>query len=192
MAFLNKNNIHVFPVTNKPSEKQSRLTTEYNITNIVNRLLDTKSFVITSGAVTAESALEFNIQGYYVKVDMISDLGTPTTASDCYATITIISKTIEEDTADEQTFIELDGGEETKKNEDGTTEKNEDGTDVVIYTGVEFSWEKTAPNTEYTLHILHYDGTNYTIPRASKIRFNQYAINKIDDGDLDDNSTIYN
>lgn len=195
MAFINKNNIHVFPVTNKPSEKQSRLTTEYNITNIVNRLLDTKSFVITSEVTSGESALEFNIQGYYVKVDKISDLGTPTTASDCYATITIISKTLTDDNT--QTFIELDGGEETKTNEDGTTEKNEDGTDVIIYTGVAFSWE--APNTEpttedgeYTLHILHYNGSKYTIPRASKIRFNQFAINKIDDGDLDDNSTIYN
>lgn len=173
MAFLNKNNIHVFPVTNKPSEKQSRLTTEYNITNIVNRLLDTKSFVITSGAVTAESALEFNIRGYYVKVDMISNLGTPT-APDCYASITTNKTTI-----DNQTFVELDGGE---------NDSNE-------YTGVSFSWVNAKPETgadEYALHILHYDGTNYTIPRASKIRFNQYAINKIDDGDLDNVSTIYN
>lgn len=176
MAFIDKNNIHIFPVTNKPSEKQSRLTTEYNITNIVNRLLDTKSFVITSGAVTAESALEFNIQGYYVKVDMISDLGTPTTASDCYAFIKIKEAS---DIAKEQTFIELDGGEN----------------DSNKYTGVSFSWEnkKPTPKTgEYALHILHYDRTNYTIPRASKIRFNQYAINKIDDGDLDNVSTIYN
>ena len=176
MAFLNKNNIHVFPVTNKPSEKQSRLTTEYNITNIVNRLLDTKSFIITSGAVTAESALEFNIQGYYVKVDMIRDLGTPTTASDCYAFIKIKEASV---TAGEQTFIELDGGE---------NDSNE-------YTGVSFSWVNAKPETgadEYALHLLHYDGTNYTIPRASKIRFNQYAINKIDDGDLDNTNTIYN
>lgn len=175
MAVIDKNNIHIFPVTNKPSEKQSRLTTEYNITNIVNRLLDTKSFVITSGAVTAESALEFNIQGYYVKVDKISYLG-PVANSDCYAFIKIKEAS---DTAGEQTFIELDGGEN----------------DSNKYTGVSFSWEnkKPTPKTgEYALHILHYDGTNYTIPRASKIRFNQYAINKIDDGDLDDNSTIYN
>ena len=174
MAFIDKNNIHIFPVTNKPSEKQSRLTTEYNITNIVNRLLDTKSFVITSGAVTNKSALEFNIQGYYVKVDKISDLGTPTTASDCYATITIKSNV-----KDGQTFIELDGKEGT----DGS------------YTGVTFSWGKPSSSTnasEYTLHILHYDGSKYTIPRASKIRFNQYAINKIDDGDLDNTNTIYN
>ena len=85
---LNKNNIHVFPVTNKPSEKQSRLTTEYNITNIVNRLLDNKSFVITSEVTSGESALEFNIQGYYVKVDKISDL-IPVANSDCYAFIKI-------------------------------------------------------------------------------------------------------
>lgn len=178
MAFINKNNIHVFPVTNKPSEKQSRLTTEYNITNIVNRLLDTKSFVITSGSVTDESALEFNIQGYYVKVDKISYL-KPVANSDCYAIITINKKTINVGTDDEQTFIELDGGEN----------------DANEYTGVSFSWLKGKPTPktgEYALHILHYDGTNYTIPRASKIRFNQYAINKIDDGDLDDNSTIYN
>ena len=174
MAFIDKNNIHIFPVTNKPSEKQSRLTTEYNITNIVNRLLDTKSFVITSGEVTNESALEFNIQGYYVKVDKISYLGTPTTASDCYATITIKSNV-----KDGQTFIELSG--------------EEDGNN---YTGVSFSWMDKKPTSktgEYALHILHYDRTNYTIPRASKIRFNQYAIDKIDDGDLDNNSsTIYN
>ena len=175
MTFIDKNNIHIFPVTNKPSEKQSRLTTEYNITNIVNRLLDTKSFVITSGAVTAESALEFNIQGYYVKVDKISDL-IPVANSDCYAFIKIKEAS---DTAGEQTFIELDGGEN----------------DANEYTGVSFSWVNTKPETgadEYALHILHYDGTNYTIPRASKIRFNQYAINKIDDGDLDNTNTIYN
>ena len=52
-----------------------------------------------------------------------------------------------------------------------------------------FNWDDNTCKF-YNLKLLEFDGTNWFVPSTSKVRFNQTAIDKLDDGDLDDLSTI--
>ena len=84
---LNSSNIQVFPTTKRSGiDKRSKLLSEANLTNIVNMLLDKKAFVITNInsieiqdnsnniILESDSILEFNILGYYFKIDSIQAL----------------------------------------------------------------------------------------------------------------------
>lgn len=67
----NSSNIFVFPTTKREQiSRSSRLLTEKNLVDIVNRLVDVESFVITRNFVYgSKSSLDFNIFGYYISVD---------------------------------------------------------------------------------------------------------------------------
>lgn len=53
----------VFPSTNS-SDPKEKIITEYNICNIVNRLVDREAFVISAVNTESELAITFNISGY--------------------------------------------------------------------------------------------------------------------------------
>lgn len=63
--------ISIFPYSsNSSTDSNNRKLTEFNITNIVNRLVDKDFFVISPSlgdTITDETSLEFNIKGYWVK-----------------------------------------------------------------------------------------------------------------------------
>lgn len=64
---LSSVNIRVFPTTKRTNmDPQSRLMTEYNLTSIINRLVDKDSFVITSDL--KDPMFYFNIHGYIFSV----------------------------------------------------------------------------------------------------------------------------
>lgn len=67
----NSSNIFVFPTTKREQiNRSSRLLTEKNLVDIVNRLVDVESFVITKDFIYGdESSLDFNIYGYYISID---------------------------------------------------------------------------------------------------------------------------
>lgn len=84
---LSSNSVHVFPTTKRTmADKRSKLLSESNLTNIVNMLLDRESFVISnkfsieaqnqsnSVRLTSDTSMEFNILGYYFKIDSIQEL----------------------------------------------------------------------------------------------------------------------
>jgi hypothetical protein len=72
--YADSTNIVVFPTTKREfGDRKSRLLTEQNLVDIVNRILDVKSFVITKNFVY-NSSFEFNIYGYFFKVDNIGSL----------------------------------------------------------------------------------------------------------------------
>ena len=207
MAFIDREKITVFPVANKPTDPLSRLNTEYNLTNIVNRLVDTRNFVITNNEELQgqHQPFEFNINGYYVKVkgpeteldtngmkiivDSVYPTANYTKGANIYACIfygynvnSHIDKPHEPLTF--PNFQELVGLEEDS-----------------VYTGVQFGATDTftkpiniegIDNNMVVFKILSYDGTKWYIPRNSKIRFNQFALDTVDDGDLDNPTTIYN
>ena len=78
LSYANSGDIAVFPVSNRGPgyNVESRLMTELNITNIVNKLVDMDGFVITDDAQLEKSTInngsnvsfEFNINGYYFKI----------------------------------------------------------------------------------------------------------------------------
>jgi hypothetical protein len=90
MGYILSDKISVFPCggRNATYDQFARLTTEYNLVSIINRLVDKKSFIVTShnafsGKEDApSSSYMFNIGGYLFNVEggikfIINSLGEP-------------------------------------------------------------------------------------------------------------------
>lgn len=78
MQFLNSDKVKVFPCGGRNStyDPQARLTTEYNLVSIINRLVDKKSFIVTTNSVKVDvgntnnpQPLSINIGGYLFNID---------------------------------------------------------------------------------------------------------------------------
>lgn len=85
IKFLESNAIKVFPCSNRDPESDttSRLMTEYNISSLINRFVDQKSFVVNANipseianARQFEFSLDFNIYGYYFRIEEVKNLVT--------------------------------------------------------------------------------------------------------------------
>lgn len=67
-------NISVFPCGNRQGQDiQARLNTEYNLVSIINKLVDMKSFCVTS-SVSDKGQFLFNVGGYLFSVANVDDL----------------------------------------------------------------------------------------------------------------------
>ena len=153
MAFLNSDNIRVFPSTRRTFQSShSRQVTEANLVSLVNKLIDVDSFVITDSISNVEDEFNFNIHGYYFSINDIGDLTDLFNSStDIYAVITIDKGT--SDTPPE--FYELDGLDENNN-----------------YEGVNFVDSLPSLNSnQYALHILTKSGGDWSIPENSKFKF---------------------
>lgn len=200
--YIKQNKIHAYPVTNKPSEPNSRLNTEKNLIYIINRLVDKDSFVVTSNFISGKGTilnyatnltekLMFNIHGYLFETtigDIVTAVGQIVPGQRIYASIYL---TTSPSTDGLTSFEYLIGGEINAQ-----TSPKPDGAEENDYTGVKFTiGEPSIPDDStiqmYKLCILDYTASGLTIPRESKIRFNQWALEGLDDGDLDNSNTLY-
>ena len=74
MGYIHSDNIKVFPTTQRSNKDASaRMMTEFNLTSIINRLVDMDSFIVTTHASNQEmdDSIEeyiFNINGYLFTV----------------------------------------------------------------------------------------------------------------------------
>ena len=77
---IQSNNIRVFPTTQREIvDPSAKFTTEYNLTSLLNKLLDRKAFVITPDSAIRVTkgtdnkyrinTLEFNIEGYFFVIN---------------------------------------------------------------------------------------------------------------------------
>lgn len=174
MANLDSNKVKIFPTPNRGVgyQPQARLVTEFNLTNIVNRLVDKDSFVIsydnTPNAV--ENKITFNIHGYWIEANL-KDSGLSITGN-LYAGITTkdnsVTSTTEAGVESTTKFTELVGTDD----------------DSGKYTGVIFDINPITTNVTYSLKLLE----NGQVPADSWVRFKTDASTRsvtIDDGDLD-------
>lgn len=239
MFYLNTSDISLFPATNKPTDPSSRLTTSYNLTNIVNRLLNVDGFVVDCDLDFGEddydkNFIEFNLNGYLIRVEnlkamvdaWVTEYGTPVNGSSIYANIAVRYAHVTDNTGSElrPTFnlTQLLGREIVLTELNTVLEQPkviEPGYSSVVFTNgsdydyatisdsepknnpfkydteteqenkYSFNWDDNTCKF-YNLKLLEYDGTHWFVPSTSKVRFNQTAIDKLDDGDLDDLSTI--
>ena len=197
MAYIASNDIKMFPSSNRNPENDatSRLTTEYNLVNIVNRLITdnidgTKpaGFVITETA-DSNSPFEFSIHGYYFYIPQLSSLTDSfTSETNIWGSIKMSS-----DTSNAGLFeyiTKFDPNEASGAYTlDGTNRVSElDGTNEFL--GVKFTDDKQTDPGVYSVHLLTKSGNNWVIPEDSKIRFrlkspmNNIVTLKIDDGQL--------
>jgi hypothetical protein len=110
MGFISSDNILVFPCGRRKSKYDitARLTTEYNLVSIINRLVDKESFLITDIALSAGFAISektlfsFNIGGYLFTTsiaDVFNAAGVTvtSTSTDVYAYINKNTLALNED-----------------------------------------------------------------------------------------------
>ena len=189
MAYLNSKNISVFPTTDRPEhDPLGRLTTEYNLTSLLNTLLGVDGFVITdpgnaentsNGNERLENAIyspttttgtvkfQFNIKGYIFTIHNLGNLigqltSTASTSTAIYASIDIKSdynNTNTSDNPNKTLFQRLSGGNDTSE-----------GYKNVTFSDSDPSSDSSLSNY-YNLKILekHSDDGNWYIPKESKI-----------------------
>ena len=165
MSNIASGNIVVFPATKRSEDyiRDSRLMSEQNLVGIINHLVDRDAFCITSNP-TSGSPFEFNIHGYYFRVDDL-DYVTSGMNSSVYAYIDLAN-------TNNGNFKEISGQDE-----------EESGT--YYYTGVTFS--ETAPTEQtdrFSLQILKKVSDSWVVPSESLIKFNNSAVDftEIDGG----------
>ena len=211
MAYLNSKNISVFPTTDRPEyDPLGRLTTEYNLTSLLNTLLGVDGFVITdpgnaentsNGNESLENAIyspttttgkvkfQFNIKGYIFTIHDLSSLIGPQCPFEnkdtIYAYIDIKSdynNTNTSDNPNKTLFQRLSGGNDTSESYKNVTFLDLGPSDLSLDSSLK---------NYYNLKILekHSDDGNWYIPKESKIKFlttttgNRRDIS-IDDGEL--------
>lgn len=89
MGYIHSDNIKVFPTTQRSNKDASaRMMTEFNLTSIINRLVDKKCFVISGDQLDNDGyfaidngRFEFNIFGYYFSILNITELLKAVTVS---------------------------------------------------------------------------------------------------------------
>lgn len=173
---LPSNQIRVFPCANRGASYNldSRLTTEYNLTNIINQLTDTKKFVITNAISVANTQLEFNINGYYFSVSDYNNIvsgiypeeSALQTGDSIYAEIAI------NEHATDIIFNEL-----------SVTTADDEGAEP-IFDGVTFNSNYREEKNSLKILVYNSSAGAWEIPLESKIRYNKNSVS-IDNGELD-------
>lgn len=168
---LESSKISIFPTPNREAtyQPQARLITEFNLINIVNRLVDKESFVISY----KNNEIIFNIYGYWIKADLT---GLSITG-DLYARIQVTA-------SEGSDFTELQGTDE--KDTSGSESK-------YTYRGVTFiTGDNIVSFTDsdgwHSLKLLEKVGDTWQVPEDSQVKFATGAKTRsitIDDGDLD-------
>jgi len=182
--YLNSTKIFGFPITRRTYESaNAKQLTESNLTTLVNNIVDADSFVITKELPSTEDEnsfnFEFNIHGYYFKINYCSLLklfnyenNTPSAGTSIYAGISLAKQYQPEDKPEEQqipvpkSFWEVAG-------QDVDSE----------YKGVEFvlNPDSEALNVfDYTIKLIEVSnvgGSNtWIIPETSLIKYNISSI----------------
>ena len=176
MEYIESSNIVVFPCANRSEDYnlQSRVMSEYNMTNIINQLTERDSFVI-SDTVDTGIPFEFNIHGYYFCVadySKITEKFTGETDNKIYAVISI-----NEQQKDNVIYKELAiiPSEQTSLDDSNG-----------MFCGLGFVSSVEEPSSYYKLLILEKHEGLWVIPKNSKIKFTSKFSVLVDDGDLDE------
>ena len=171
MAFIGSNNIVMFPSAkrNPTYDSTSRLTTEYNLVNLVNRLVCNdklsygSGFVITNKIDSTNKMLEFCIDGYYFRVEDYTQLvGLFSNPSSIYAAISVSS--------DLRVFNELQPLDNQGNPLTTTAEYPLDNSNGK-FIGVNFLTSAPSTSGAMYLQILTKSSGTWEIPEGSKIRY---------------------
>lgn len=169
MANVLSQDIQVFPSTKRGTyQRSSRLISEENLTNIVNKLIDKDSFVIRPqpyNSLGTDDALQFNIHGYFFVVPHVGSITNlmPSGTESIYANIITDKETVTVDSITYE-YIELQG--------------QDTGSASSTYTGVSFTADApdtsalTDTQTRYSLKILEKTAQNvWQVPLISMYKY---------------------
>lgn len=194
MAYTKSNNIQIFPVTNRPKyDPAGRLTTEYNLTSLLNKLLDVDGFVITTNpdainTINSEVPFDFNIHGYMIHIKNIKDIipsNVTINGTQIYAILKIQTAS---NSAKNLRVDHISGGDDDNDN-NTSNDNNSEYTGIIFETLAPKQTLPTSPGVkEYYLPILEYCDGEWSIPVESKLKFKTnsegYSSVAIDDGEV--------
>ena len=76
-TYVSSENIQIFPIANRGvKDPLGRLTTEYNLTSILNKLLDVNGFVISWHNSKDNKIITFNLHGYLITANLTDIIDT--------------------------------------------------------------------------------------------------------------------
>lgn len=207
---LSSSDIRVYPSSKRVGiDPGAKFTTEYNLTNLINRLTNRQAFVITDAVLLDSSNgitnFEFNILGYYFLVNLPKTLLSEANSVNKYLNASItITQNHYGDNATFYNWWQLEGQDETINTSkqfrglqldwsNQTTHQPQGGTSPNL-SGVWRSELSPSTSVIYTFTILERTASGYIIPPASKIRLftstdGNYRSVSIDDGELTSNDT---
>lgn len=163
---LQSDNISIFPAARRYDKaEESRLFKEKSVITLINNLIDSDGFVITS-TIASEGPFQFNVYGYYICINNLSNLTSSFADKDnIYAVLDIDNE--------DNNYPELLGDNELI------------GDNQSQYAGISFvDTVPTGENIHY-LKILEKKDDSWEIPTDSKIKFNANSINiKINGGEI--------
>lgn len=196
MGYIASNKIAVFPCGRRSDQNDpaARLTTEFNLVSIINRLVDNDSFVVpfkrndgdVNSTTSPSTELIFNIAGYLFKttVGAVAEASGIGASDDTIcAYIAVVNWPAGDSQMVKQYYQDL-GAADNNATLPDTLDTN-DG-----FIGVFFNKSSDQTPTGYTatLKLLTKSGSTYTIPSESLIKFKTgsgFHSVSIDDGDLD-------
>ena len=214
MGNILSNNIRVFPTTQRENvDPSAKFTTEYNLTSLLNKLLDRKAFVITPDIDFTCNAniidcLEFNIMGYFFSIVNLDISGIRKNDTSGYINACIhINRQDYTDSTNFKNWWQIDGKDSTSgysgitfiDSRDDDNNPKSTFTPMSQYTsnfadlGVSQPFSQltaeTGDKVEYQFTVLEYNSNNVWIPKDSRIKFqtntdgSQHSL-AIDDGEL--------
>lgn len=155
MAYIANKKLRIFPISQRTARTQDNWISEYNLSSVVNQFIDpsTQGFVI-SQSTGKDKSLEFNIKGYYFRVD---------NARDIVAAVDGTSR--ETDSSSATTFVTFG------KNDNGYYTANiyldEEGSSPILL-GDDIG--TITAGTGYELQLFKVDSEgNYSIPETSRL-----------------------
>ena len=168
MSTVASNAITVFPSTKRGSTQRSaRLISEENLVNIINKLVDKDSFVVsTNDGLSSISPFMFNIHGYLFTVSALSNITTSfSSANEIYAYI----------------ITETNDGYTELKGQDADSQYN----GVNFVSAISDFPAIGATEHLYSLQILQKVSGSWVIPNASMVKYNGVNIfGDVDGGEV--------
>ena len=188
---LSSNSIQVYPTSLRTDtyDRNARINSEFNITNLINRLTGRDSFIIDGITTLVDGVInagEFNIKGYYFNlpsaVTLDSTLVSSPSANDViYFTITIKDMPI--DSNSDVKFKQING-----RDTGGDGSKYTGLTIVKIANGSTqpYDAEGSADDVTHYLPIFKYTGSSWVAIESSRLSFDldQLAVTNKDPGSV--------
>lgn len=181
---IKSNDLKLFPCTKRGSfQRSARLFSEENTTKLVNNLLDTNGFMITTD--TNSIPVEFNIFGYYFSIAnmTLNDIGSKfNDSTSIYAYITLDGITIN----DIYTNYEIQYFDVRDPN-------SSDENPTYYYNGLTFTDEMPTGDSKVLKYIKileKNDENEWQVPKSSLAKFNftsikNFNIDRIDGGEIE-------
>lgn len=198
MAYFQSSQIKVFPTTKRNDiyDRNARLPTEYNLTNIINRLTSRDSFIIDGLSILSNQLQvgSFNIHGYYFELKSPYNLSTFNPSEN---QLLCLGLALKESIVSGTTFIEIVTGDTNQSSQVSDSDTSEyQGLIIDVMSGVSenpYYAVNSEGNTTYYLPIAKYISGAWQVIENNRLKYNSsdLAVN-ISEGLTQSNTGLQN